>query len=218
MIEVSMQARQMDNLKKYCSILGVQAGDSAEIVKEAFRLRIREVHPDREGGDSEATKLLIEAYRELKNGVPRYSAPGRPGSFIHADTAGRESVESLRRDGTLADERIYDIISKTLKRDGQDGQGRSVIDRLSEPLGALPPSRGAALIERAEYQLRSILSRYKSSKRPVRHRARDLIRDLNETKILYRDAGNQHPSLLSRCKYRLSQIDELMMLARSQMH
>lgn len=66
-----MQTEQMDDLEKYCSILGVQAGDSAEIVKEAFRLRIKEVHPDRESGDSEEARLLIEAYRELKNGVPR---------------------------------------------------------------------------------------------------------------------------------------------------
>lgn len=209
-----MQTEQMDDIKKYCSILGVQAGDSAEIVKEAFRLRIKEVHPDRESGDSEEARLLIEAYRELKNGVPRVEKKTAiPRPYRQADDIGRQSYESLYRDGSYADARIYDIISRTVA-----AAPKSVFDRLMEPLGQLPPSRGAEFLERAEHALQSIVRRYRASVRPGRRRASDLIRDLNQVKILYRDVGSRHPSLLSRCKYRLSQIDELMLQARSELH
>lgn len=209
-----MQTEQMDDLEKYCSILGVQAGDSAEIVKEAFRLRIKEVHPDRESGDSEEARLLIEAYRELKNGVPRIKKKTAiPRPYRQADDIVRQSYESLYRDGSYADARIYDIISKTVAAAPQ-----SVVDRLLEPLGQLPPSRGSEFLERAEHALQSIVRRYRASVRPGRRRASDLIRNLNQVKILYRDVGNRHPSLLSRCKCRLSQIDELMLQARSELH
>lgn len=59
----------MIEFEKYCKILGVKPGDSAEVVKAAFREKIKECHPDL-GGDIEKTKLLIEAYEKLKNGVP----------------------------------------------------------------------------------------------------------------------------------------------------
>lgn len=202
----------MDDLDKYCSILGVQPGDSAEIVKEAFRLRIKEAHPDRNGGNSEEARLLIEAYRVLKNGVPR-PAKKRPipRPYREADEITRQSYESLYRNSSVSDARVHEIIAKTVA-------SRSILDRLMEPTGPLPPSKGAEFLKRAEDALQNVLYRYRNSTRPGRRRARDLIRDLNQVKILYRDVGNRHPSLLSRCNYRLSQINELMLMARSELH
>ncbi len=208
-----MQTEQMNDLEKYCSILGVQAGDSAEIVKEAFRLRIKEVHPDRRNGDSEEARLLIEAYRELKNGVPRLQKKTTvPRTYRQADEISRQAYESLYQHGIQADAHIYNIITRATR------SPQNIFDRLMEPLGPLPPSRGADFLTRAEQALQGILHRYRTSRRPGRRRAADLIRDLNQVKILYRDVGNRHPSLLSRCRYRLSQIDELMTHARSDLH
>ncbi|MBW7857632.1 MAG: hypothetical protein H3C43_04910 [Leptonema sp. (in: Bacteria)] len=197
----------MPKLDDYCSILGVRAGDSAEIVKQAFRLRIKEVHPDTFTGNSEKARLLIEAYRALKDGVPRPT----PEEVVQS------SFESLYRFGQDTDAKIYDIISRTVF--GGQTRPKSVFDQLLTPLGKIPPSRGTEFLERAEYYLKSAIQKYQSSqKRPSKRRASDLIRDLNQVKILYRDVANRHPSLISRCRYRLSLIDQAMEQTRFELH
>lgn len=69
----------MQNFDKYCQALGVSPGDGPEAVKQAFRSRIKQHHPDAQrGGDSDSgssdndshSRLLIEAYTAFKKGVP----------------------------------------------------------------------------------------------------------------------------------------------------
>lgn len=201
-----MQSKSTDMLtfEDYCSILGVRAGDSAEIVKQAFRLRIKEVHPDKDTGNSEKARLLIEAYRVLKDGVPRPTV----------EQVMQTSFESLYQFGQDTDAKIYDIVSRTIFN-GQT-KSKSILEQLLTPLGQLPPSRGQEFLKRAEYYLKTTIQKYQSSQnRPLKRRNFDLIRDLNQIKILYRDVANRNPSLLSRCHYRLSLIDQAIEQTRS---
>lgn len=46
-------------------VLGVGADDGKEAVRRAYRERVKEVHPDREGGDEEAFKRVQDAYDRL---------------------------------------------------------------------------------------------------------------------------------------------------------
>jgi curved DNA-binding protein len=47
-------------------LLGVAAGDNAETVRRAFRLAVKQAHPDRVGGDGERLRAVIEAFRRLQ--------------------------------------------------------------------------------------------------------------------------------------------------------
>jgi hypothetical protein len=46
--------------------LGLDADADFEDVRRAYRERVKEVHPDREGGDEEAFKRVTEAYEVLR--------------------------------------------------------------------------------------------------------------------------------------------------------
>jgi DnaJ-domain-containing protein 1 len=47
------------------SVLGVDPGADEEAVREAYRSRVKEVHPDTEGGDQDEFKRVREAYEVL---------------------------------------------------------------------------------------------------------------------------------------------------------
>ena len=55
----------IDPLKAACAELGVQTGASVEEVKQAYRRKIKEVHPD-QGGDEDEFKRVREAYTLAK--------------------------------------------------------------------------------------------------------------------------------------------------------
>lgn len=65
------------SVRKYCEILGVSAGASAQDVKQAYRDLAKVWHPDRfQDSDrlrkraEEKLKQINDAYEYLKNGVP----------------------------------------------------------------------------------------------------------------------------------------------------
>ncbi|MEQ9362745.1 MAG: hypothetical protein RIF32_00795 [Leptospirales bacterium] len=73
----------MQNFDKYCQALGVTPGDGPEVVKKAFRARIKQHHPDaNRQADDGHSRLLIEAYAEFKKGVP--ARPARKPSTIQS--------------------------------------------------------------------------------------------------------------------------------------
>ena len=70
----------MQDFEKYCRALGVAPGDGPDVVKKAFRDRIKRHHPDaNRQADDGHSRLLIEAYGAFKKGVPaRPAAPRAP--------------------------------------------------------------------------------------------------------------------------------------------
>jgi DnaJ-class molecular chaperone with C-terminal Zn finger domain len=51
--------------REACSVLGVDPGADERAVREAYRSRVKEVHPDTEGGDQDEFKRVREAYEVL---------------------------------------------------------------------------------------------------------------------------------------------------------
>jgi hypothetical protein len=60
-------------------LLGVGADASADEVRRAFRRLVLDHHPDRTGGDGDATRALVEAYRLLRTDQTDQTDPA-PGS------------------------------------------------------------------------------------------------------------------------------------------
>lgn len=50
---------------KHYQVLGLKRSASQEDIKEAFRAKARETHPDRVGGDGEQFKIVRESYEIL---------------------------------------------------------------------------------------------------------------------------------------------------------
>ena len=48
------------------SVLGTKPGVSDRVLNAAWKIKARETHPDRPGGDEEAFKQVNRAYQELK--------------------------------------------------------------------------------------------------------------------------------------------------------
>ena len=48
--------------------LGLDPSASDEAVRRAYRARVKEVHPDTDGGDEEAFKRVNRAYEQLRDG------------------------------------------------------------------------------------------------------------------------------------------------------
>lgn len=57
----------MGNIENYYHILGVSYDATFNEIKEAFRKTVKEVHPDKEKGNTEQFNRVIEAYEVLKN-------------------------------------------------------------------------------------------------------------------------------------------------------
>lgn len=52
-------------------VLGLDASASEEEVRKAYKTKAQTLHPDREGGDEEAFKELLEAYKTLSDATRR---------------------------------------------------------------------------------------------------------------------------------------------------
>jgi len=89
------EGRQLRTVDSH-QLLGVSRYASREAVKRAFRLRLLEVHPDRNPGDStaaERTRRLIEAYHALTANLE----PARAESSLTAAGEGRFVAFRTRR-------------------------------------------------------------------------------------------------------------------------
>ncbi len=51
-------------------LLGVAASVDADALRRAYRLAVKQVHPDRIGGDGERLRAVIEAFRRLEAVAP----------------------------------------------------------------------------------------------------------------------------------------------------
>lgn len=61
----------MGNIENYYDILGVSYDATFHEIKEAFRRKVKEVHPDKEKGNAEQFNRVKEAYEVLKNSEKR---------------------------------------------------------------------------------------------------------------------------------------------------
>lgn len=198
----------MIDIEKYCKLLGVKPGDSAEIVKAAFREKIKECHPDR-GGDNEKTKLLIEAYEKLKDGVP-YNQSSKKTQY--KQYTNKEIFRDFLTRIFAHDPYILHIINEVLNRYGlEDIEIPIKTKRYYKQNEEIHSDEGWNDFERAEKSFHIAMEKFNSQKgRPIKYRSLDLIKNLSQVQILYRSVMVKHPSFTYKCKKRLEQIQELM--------
>lgn len=221
---------------EYYRILGVTPGSSPQEIKEAFRSRIKECHPDRVATDGEKARRLIEAYRGLQRGE---SGPGGPEpvqqpprqeraeagvrfqarsrSYAAGAEAGRRIYEAIFKKADLAGsvENFWDAVHRSVLEEGEDTEvyGRDVPIREvkweNRFEGVVNP-KARELLERAEISLREVVRKYDRQKgRSKRQWSKDYILGLTQVQVLFRDAMRRHPSLTGRSLSRLQQIHEL---------
>lgn len=103
-------------------LLGVGAAASPGELRRAFRNRAKAVHPDREGGDAEAFRRLVQAYDALRSD-PRTERPIQQPPSVQTRRA--PDVATLNVSPTLA------VQGGTLEHVMQDGRRL----RISAPAG-----------------------------------------------------------------------------------
>jgi hypothetical protein len=86
-----------EETQKHFQILGIPVGASKARIKEAYRALVLANHPDR-GGDAEALKNVVEAYRALQKALPKR---GRPQKYVRCD--GFAIVNELQANAVIAD-------------------------------------------------------------------------------------------------------------------
>lgn len=222
---------------EYFRLLGVPAGASPEQVKNAFRARIKECHPDRVPGDGEKARRLIEAYRAVQRGEsgpveadvvhagPQRSQP-EPGVRFHAKSrshaagaeAGRRIYEAIFKKADLAGsiENFWDAVHRSVLEEGEDTEiyGRDVPIRevpWENRFEGVTNPKARETLERAEVNLREVVRKFDRQQKSRSKRAwsRDYILGLTQVQVLFRDAMRRHPSLTGRSLNRLQQIHEL---------
>ena len=203
----------MIEIERYCQILGVKPGDSAEVVKAAFREKIKECHPDL-GGDIEKTKLLIEAYEKLKNGVPVNTFQQK--KYQQTSYTNKEVFRDFLNRIFAHDPHILKIINEVLNQYGiEDIEIPIKTKRYYKQNNEIHSDIGWNEFERAEQAFHNAMQKFNSQKnRTIKYRSLDLIKNLSQVQILYRSVMVRHPSFTFKCKQRLEQIQELMQHAK----
>lgn len=217
----------MGNIQKYCTILGVRPGSSADEVKRAFREKIKIHHPDSGSQDTEYAKEIIEAYNVLKNGVPIEKPVDRTQEDVarqngYSGPDMRNNVFGGVRFGQRMERVFSEEIEKKVLRNGDrarqfhNGNVASVQKTQKAQLAAL--YRQASPQGRREYDvvedyLKNIIRKYDRQKgnRPKKFWARDFVRDLNDVQIRFRSVANFNPSIAPVALHRLKEVGELMM-------
>lgn len=221
---------------EYYRLLGIPAGSSPEQIKNAFRARIKECHPDRVPTDGEKARRLIEAYRGLQRGEsgpvdqepvhagPRRSEP-EPGVRVQTRSrgyaagaeAGRRIYEAIFKKADLAGsvENFWDAVHRSVLEEGEETEvfGRDVPIRevrWQNQFEGVTNPKARETLERAEITLREVVRKYDRQKgRSKRAWSKDYILGLTQVQVLFRDAMRRHPSLTGRSLSRLQQIHEL---------
>ncbi len=221
---------------QYYAALGLSAGATPDQIKNAFRARIKECHPDRVPGDGEKARRLIEAYRGLLKGETgpepvaqpvRQPPPREPtGPTIRVRTqsrtyaagveAGRRIYENVFRPNLAGSvENFWDAVERHVLEEGEETEVYGKYVNLREvpweqKLGGITNPKARELFERAEATLREVVQKYDGQKQRSRRQwSRDYIFHLAQVQVLFRDAMNRHPSLTGRSLSRLQQIHEL---------
>ncbi len=194
-------------IDKYCKILGVKPGDSAEKVKAAFREKIKTYHPDK-GGDIEKAKLILEAYEKLKDGVPVIKVV-KTRSYRTKDV-NKEIFRDFLNRIFVQDPNILKIINEVLQHYGIEDDDFYFDVRFSKKNQNI---QDKALQEflKIEETFHKIMERFNTQKnRPIKYRSLELIKNLSSVQILYRSFMVKYPSFTFKCKNRLEQIKEIM--------
>lgn len=224
---------------QYYRLLGLNQGAGPDEIKNAFRSRIKECHPDKVPGDGEKARRIIEAYRGLLKGETgpepvaapvRPSPPPRPQGptiRVHAKSrshaagveAGRRIFRSVFRGHDLAGsvENFWDAVERHVLEEGEETEvyGKHVHVRevpWEQRLGGngITNPKAREIFERAEVALREVVAKYDAQKQRSRRQwSKDYIFNLAQVQVLFRDAMNRHPSLTGRALSRLQQIHEL---------
>lgn len=199
----------MDEILYYCKILGVQPGDSAEKVKSVFREKIKECHPDK-GGDVEKSKILIEAYEKLKDGVPQINQ----NKFKNSNQNENQNKEIFREFLSRIfayDPHILNIINEVLRNYGSEEIDYPFKVRKYYKENQNYHSKGYEYFEQAERYFHNSMQKFNLQKaRPIKYRSLELIKNLSQVQILYRSVMVKYPSFTLKCKQRLEQIQEIM--------
>ena len=229
----------MRKYNEYCQLLGVSPGDSAEVVQQKFRARIKECHPDSTGnnGDQSKAQLLIEAYSAFKEGVP--SVNNTSSIANGSGKKARKAYTSTRQKGYMSGMRMFEQIFANSRNKPVDFHLGSIFAKLHQELYAeneddavweYKPSKakskqqtsdskdysGASQYQRAEMVLQSIVHKYERTKRRFAKRwAYEFIGELTQAQVLYRDVCNAQPGMTYKALYRVRQINELIQEIRS---
>lgn len=189
--------------QKHCRVLGISVGASPDVVKTAFREKIKKAHPDKaKAADADLAKTLIESYDFLKKNPvpppmprPESNEPPRSGAFTFGERLGRKIYEEVHG-------KVYEDVYGS-RPNPSAGASRS------NTAPSAPPKHDA--FERAENALRMTVTKYNNQKdsRAKKHWALDFIRDLAEVQILYRDVARRFPEVYSPAIVRVDQIRDL---------
>ena len=127
----------------YYRALGVDRTASAQDIKSAFRLRAKDLHPDRGApeGEREAFRLLLEAYEALRD-------PQQRMRYDAAGLAGERQSAGPGRESDAVEAGPWDLWSLMLRRRVDVLAGALLVVTLLAVLGwARAVERGRALDE-----------------------------------------------------------------------
>jgi curved DNA-binding protein CbpA len=226
----------MSSIIEYCKILGVGPQSTPEEIKRAFRVKIKECHPDKSTGRTDdQAKQIIEAYNNLKNGVPREAFTRTAYTYTSASqyhqyrNPGSNIFDSVfKADGGKLYEKLKEAVlrnpdnpalkewAKIFKEHYVHQNNRA--QRPAPQKKRKPPSLENATEEArqfyadAEDSLKGVVKRYTRQKahRAKKHWAIDYVRDLNEVMNMFRYVASRHPSASAAAHYRLQEIRDLM--------
>ena len=158
----------------YYVLLGVTPSATPAEIRQAYRLRARELHPDARPGDAEAAqrfKAMAEAYQVLASPESRLAYDAQ----LHRASAADASDRAWRPHADVAPAEPELTLRLTL--------GASSIGRLAEPtrfylLGELLPTHATAQAWSAPLNLAVLLDRSSSMRGPTIFEAKRAVKAL----------------------------------------